>query len=96
MTQISGNTYPVKDAIKAMGGRWNAEKKCWMVPDELAAKAKALVSGAVSTPTAYHPRKCVVCGGTEKRDTRGYVQAGTKIYRSGECQDCFEERKMGY
>lgn len=96
MTQISGNTYPVKDAIKAMGGRWNAEKKCWMVPDDMAAKAKSLVSGAVNTAPAgaYRPRKCVACGVKEERNSRGY--SVVKIYRTGECKDCFEERKMGY
>lgn len=41
-------------------------------------------------------RVCCVCGHKEERDSRGYVQAGTRILRSGECQDCYEERKMGY
>ena len=27
---------------------------------------------------------------------RGYIEFGTKILRSGECGDCYEERKMGY
>ena len=43
MKQITGNTYPVKDAIRAMGGRWNARAKAWEVPDELEAAARALV-----------------------------------------------------
>jgi hypothetical protein len=94
---ISGNTYPVKDQIKALGGRWNADQKAWMVPAEKADQARRLVSGAPksSAPqSAYHPRKCIVCGKGESRDSRGYSQV--RIYRSGECQDCYEERKMGY
>lgn len=43
---ITGNTYPVKDQIKALGGRWNAERKAWMVPADRAAEAQALVSRA--------------------------------------------------
>lgn len=54
---ITGNTYPVKDQLKALGGRWNAAGKAWMVPAEKAAEAQALVGGA-SKPVArsYTPR----------------------------------------
>lgn len=43
---ITGNTYPVKDQIKALGGRWNGDAKGWMVPADKANAARALVSGA--------------------------------------------------
>jgi len=43
---ITGNTYPVKDQLKALGGRWDAARKAWMVPEDKADKARALVSGA--------------------------------------------------
>ena len=46
---ITGNTYPVKDRIKALGGRWNADLKAWMVPADKAAEAQRLVSGAGPT-----------------------------------------------
>ena len=30
--ELSGNTYPVKDWIKAyLGGKWNGERKVWIV-----------------------------------------------------------------
>lgn len=45
-TLITGNTYPVRDQIKALGGRWNAEAKGWMVPDDRAEEARKLVAGA--------------------------------------------------
>lgn len=44
---------------------------------------------------AYHPTKCIVCGHVERRNSRGYVDSD-RILRSGECQSCYEERKMGY
>lgn len=46
MTAITGNTYPVKDAIKSLGGRWNPDIKSWMVPDAKADEARKLVAGA--------------------------------------------------
>lgn len=98
-TKIVGNTYPVKDSLRALGGRWNADEKAWYVPDAKADEARKLVESGAGTVTAqvqqpYRPRKCVVCGAVAERNSRGY--ATVKIYRSGECGDCYEERKMGY
>lgn len=59
MTTITGNTYPVKDAIKALGGRWNRDARGWDVPDERADEAWALVNGrgetahVVTAPGSY-------------------------------------------
>ena len=43
---ITGNTYPVKDQLRAMGGTWNASAKGWQVPAAMAAAARALVGSA--------------------------------------------------
>lgn len=43
---ITGNTYPVKDALKALGARWNADAKAWMVTADKAKEAQAIVAGA--------------------------------------------------
>ena len=48
-TMITGNTYPVKDALRALGGRWDAVAKGWKVPAAMAQKAQALVSGSASS-----------------------------------------------
>lgn len=89
---ITGNTFPVKDQLKALGGKWNAEKKGWEVPVDKESEAKALVANAPKDtkkkPFVHH--KCKVCGHIP---TGRY---GDVIYRSGECRDCYEERKMGY
>lgn len=96
---IAGNTYAVKAEIKALGGRWDAEKRAWMVPAERADEARKLVSSAPTKSTSetkyWQPRKCRVCGHTEARNARGYP-VGDRILRSGECQSCYEERRMGY
>lgn len=31
-TMWTGNTYPARDEIKALGGRWDAKEKGWRVP----------------------------------------------------------------
>ena len=41
---ITGNTYPVKDALKALGARWNADQKAWMVSAERAEAAHKIVA----------------------------------------------------
>jgi hypothetical protein len=92
---ITGNTYPVKDQIKALGGKWDKDAKGWRVPADKEAEAKALVANATSAPAQSRQSsgrrsfsKCQVCGVQASR----YV----RIYGSGECRDCYEERKMGY
>ena len=68
---ISGNTYPVKDAIRALGGRWNPNLKSWMVPADKADAARALVAGApkqqpysAASARSYSstPGTCTHCG----------------------------------
>lgn len=50
---ITGNTYPVKDQIKDLGGRWDAIEKGWRVPESAAQKARSLVESAPkSSPRA--------------------------------------------
>ena len=60
MTLITGNTYPVKDSIKALGGKWDPVNKGWMVPDDKAAAARALVAPAAPAApraTTFAPAK---------------------------------------
>ena len=87
MALITGNTYAVKEQLKSLGGRWDAAANGWRVPDAVASEAKALVGSAPRIPFAA-PRRCCVCGSIGTRYS--------PIYRSGECNGCYEERKMGY
>lgn len=45
-TPITGNTYPVKDELRAMGGTWDKKRQAWMVPLDMKEEAEALVAGA--------------------------------------------------
>ena len=99
LVKIVGNTFPVKDQLRALGAKWNVDEKCWYIASDKEAEANAIIAGS-GTKTmgarsgSFRPRKCVVCGAVAQVDRRGYPIV--KIYRSGECADCYEERKMGY
>lgn len=42
--EIRGNTYPVKEQLRKLGGQWDAAKKCWLVPETKAEEARKLVA----------------------------------------------------
>lgn len=54
---ITGNTFPVKDQLRALGGRWNADRKAWMVPAEKADQARQLVAGRRESVESRYQRK---------------------------------------
>ena len=43
MFAVRGNTYPVKDALKALGCRWDFDNKVWMAPEDKRDEVTALV-----------------------------------------------------
>ncbi|MFO0448677.1 MAG: DUF5710 domain-containing protein [Pseudomonadota bacterium] len=53
MVRIYGNTYPVKDQIKALGGRWSAAEKAWFVPAHQQLIAMALVERGCTADEFY-------------------------------------------
>ncbi len=40
---LSGNTYPVKEALKALGAHWDKEQRAWLIVASKAAHAQAIV-----------------------------------------------------
>lgn len=52
MQTITGNTFPVKDQLKALGGRWNSVAKGWDIPDHAAEAALALVASVAPKPAS--------------------------------------------
>ena len=67
---VSGDTYPVKDQLKGLGGKWVADKKAWSVP---AAKIEA-VNAIVANPAAAPAAPVVKVGD----DTEVYAKASYK------------------
>ncbi len=87
--EIGGNTYPVRAALRALGGTWDAERRVWIVPSERAAEARALVSNAPRV--RYRPTRCSECGVRAGRYTRiyGYTDA------TALCGPCYGDRREG-
>ena len=91
---IVGNTYPVKEKLKSIGAKWNADAKSWMIDEAKLSEAQKIVSETPkdfkATPFIYH--RCKECGCAPSRYN--------KIYGNGVCKDCYrsnkEEAEMGY
>jgi hypothetical protein len=96
MVAITGNTFPVKDQLRELGGKWDAANKAWLVPDDVADKAKAIVAGAKSEPMTKAQR---IAAAARRRGEKPGVcsSCGAQCkYPWTECWDCKEERDMGY
>ena len=85
MVTITGNTYPVKDALKAMGAKWDPIAKGWKVPDEKADEARALVSGAAPAKSTGKRRS----RGTWTGCSCGSVE---EYSRDSDCASCEHDR----
>lgn len=84
-TLIAGNTYPVKDQIKALGGRWDRQAQGWHVPSDRADEARALVDGAGPVaPRQSRPYR-------SNRDGSRYTRfaSGAEVFTNarGRCED---------
>jgi hypothetical protein len=64
---VTGNTYPVKDQLRAMGGTWDAHAKGWRVPADRYEDARAIVltRPARRTGSRYGSRYTRFMGGAE-------------------------------
>jgi hypothetical protein len=74
MTLITGNTYPHRSALRAMGGEWDAAAKGWAVPDTVADEARKLVQSAPARRYRSHYAR---------------FSSGAEYYRNkqGRCED---------
>ncbi len=89
MAHITGNTYPVKDQLRALGGTWSGRDKAWIVPDALADQARAIVQGAPARAPRrprYGSTYTRFLSDAEIYDAEIY---GAAIYRNraGRCED---------
>lgn len=84
MQLITGNTYPVKEKIKALGGTWNKAACGWNVPDEVADECRALVAGA-PVSQARAPRR----GSSRYQSRYARFAGGGEYYvnKRGRCED---------
>lgn len=47
---LSGNTYPIRDAIKAAGGIWDSKRESWLLPTREALQELAAMMEAAPAP----------------------------------------------
>lgn len=52
-----GDTYPIKDRIKQLGGHWDGDRKAWWIGATKAEQAQSLVSSSVSSSGASSESK---------------------------------------
>ena len=80
---ITGNTYPVKEQLKALGGHWNKGAQGWDVPAENAEAARGIVAAA--GPAA--PRRSSYRSRYQSNYTR--FSSGAEVYtnKRGRCED---------
>lgn len=62
MQKISGYTYPVRDRLKELGAKWDADDKAWYIEEEKLEEANAIVGKKESKPRKAFHTKCPVCG----------------------------------
>ena len=43
LVALTGNTYPVKEALKALGARWDGEQRAWLIRADKAEHARAII-----------------------------------------------------
>lgn len=54
---IIGNTYPIKDALKAAGAHWDGDRRAWWLGDDAAARSLVERCGqATCAPQAQRPQ----------------------------------------
>ena len=66
MPLMTGNTYPHRVALKALGGTWDPAQKGWDIPIHHAEQAQQLIDsvppGSIGTWRRTRPRTCKTCG----------------------------------
>ncbi len=52
---LVGNTFPLKDRIKQLGGHWDGERKQWWLSSRKAKEAEALLAEVNAAESPVHP-----------------------------------------
>lgn len=84
LSLITGNTYPHREALRAMGGRWNSFAQGWEVPAEVAKQARALVAGSAAGSVARPAPRA-----SRYQSNLTVFNEGGEVYtnRNGRCED---------
>ena len=50
LVALTGNTYGVKEALKALGARWDGERRAWLIREDKAEHARAIIENQAGSP----------------------------------------------
>jgi hypothetical protein len=90
MIAITGNTYPVRAELKALGGKWDPARKAWLVPPAKADEARRLVAAAPKSGYTNRFRP----GYVDSRFSSSGGRRSGGAYDAG-CWDCRAARRAG-
>lgn len=79
MTIITGNTYPVRTQLAALGRKWDPKLRAWIVPDDKAEEARALAN---SVPD-------------KRQRKRAFIPCGYPGCNSSYCDECDGKGRYG-
>lgn len=86
---VTGNTYPVRADIKALGARWDDRQQGWQVPAAFAQVARDLVASAGPVDPAFERNRRSYRRPSRYRSTYTRFSSGAEVYtnKNGRCED---------
>jgi len=85
---LSGNTYPIKEKIKAQGGIWDSRLRAWLVPDvTVMNKLDSLMSGSSRSSSRTSSWDASDAAATSVAAGSGASRSTIKT-RAGGCAEC--------
>jgi hypothetical protein len=80
-TYIIGDTYPHREALRAAGAHWDADRRAWWIGSRSTAEALAasLASTSTSASTSNGPGRAGVVAGRARYKGRAYYVAGRRV-----------------
>jgi hypothetical protein len=81
---LVGDTYALRDKIKAAGGKWDPDAKAWYVGVQRKEVAEQILAAAAATPPPREEMMIMIIGRATYRDIRGYLLIWRGITKDGE------------
>lgn len=83
---ITGNTYPCREQLRALGGTWDRTAQGWRVPGAFAQMARDIVTAAGPVDPNFTPRPRRA---SRYRSTYTRFASGSEQYtnKNGRCED---------
>jgi hypothetical protein len=80
MQHIYGNTFPVREHMKKLGGVWNKLRRCWDVADDRADEARRIVQVGPTAEVLFTPRPTMNGLDMEDEETASVPEPAEPVY----------------